>query len=104
MRPLEVLEYVNGKLGTNVVYSKLYVWENEYLTPMPKLDEDSKQRVFTMDEVKKIMDVVVLKELQFTNKQIRDIQKDKKMYRPYIQAKILKLEKSILPYAKEYIK
>jgi DNA-binding transcriptional MerR regulator len=104
MKPLEVLEYVNGKLGTNIVYSKLYVWENEGLTPEPEINEDSKQREFSHEDIKKICDVVVLKELQFTNKQIKEIQANKKLFKNHIQAKIILLEKSILPAAKEYIK
>ena len=104
MRPLEVLEYVNGKLGTNIVYSKLYVWENEELYPAPEIDGDSKQRIFTDADVKKICEVVVLKELQFTNKQIKEIQANKKQFKHAIQAKIILLENSIIPAAKEYIR
>jgi len=104
MKPLEVLEYVNGKLGTNIVYSKLYVWEQEGLTPQVEVDGDSKQRIFKDEDVKKIMDVVVLKELQFTNRQIKEIQANKKLFKHAIQAKIILLEKSIIPAAKEYIK
>jgi DNA-binding transcriptional MerR regulator len=74
------------------------------LTPEPAKGEDNKQRQFSDADVKKIMDVVVLKELQFTNKQIKQITENKKMFKHWIQAKIILLEKSILPKAKEYIK
>ena len=104
MKPQEVITAINQRLGTNIVYSKLYVWENEGLTPAPFINEDSKQREFSENDVKKICEVVVLKELQFTTKQIKEIQANKKICKPWIQAKIDMLEKSILPKAKEYIK